>query len=364
MKESIGKRIQRFRREKGLTQEQAAAALGVTAAAVSKWETDAACPDVALLAPLARLLGVTVDGLLDFRPALAPEEIPALLSESRRLFEKKRAGDAREAVLALLREYPGDLGLSFQGANLLIAYLSAVSDEEEVRLQAGQAARMLEACQESEQPEMRDAARYVLANLYNMLEEPDKALKALEDLHRPEINTRLLRAGIFLEKGDVAAAEREQQLGLYTAGRDACLHLMGLASAASRQEEPQRALELLDRALAVDQLLEMEGVGGMEGSLRLLKAGRLCAMGRLEEAREEVEGYVDASLRLVQTARSGRKQGGGLYSRTEIRPTAISDEYMLGTFLRALEQDEDFAPLRGMPGWEALLARLRPSGKE
>ena len=281
---------------------------------------------MALLAPLARLLGVTVDGLLDFRPALAPEEIPALLSESRRLFEKKRAGDAREAVLALLREYPGDLGLSFQGANLLIAYLSAVSDEEEVRLQVGQAARMLEACQESEQPEMRDAARYVLANLYNMLEEPDKALKALEDLHRPEINTRLLRAGIFLEKGDVAAAEREQQLGLYTAGRDVCLHLMGLASAASRQEEPQRALELLDRALAVDQLLEMEEVGGMEGSLRLLKAGRLCAMGRLEEAREEVEGYVDASLRLVQTARSGRKQGGAFTAvrRSAQRPFQMS----------------------------------------
>ena len=35
--ESMGKRIQRLRRERGLTQEQAAAALGVTAAAVSKW---------------------------------------------------------------------------------------------------------------------------------------------------------------------------------------------------------------------------------------------------------------------------------------------------------------------------------------
>ena len=40
--ESMGKRIQRLRRERGLTQEQAAEALGVTAAAVSKWETTAA----------------------------------------------------------------------------------------------------------------------------------------------------------------------------------------------------------------------------------------------------------------------------------------------------------------------------------
>ena len=38
--ESTGKRIQRLRKTRELTQEQAAAALGVTAAAVSKWETE------------------------------------------------------------------------------------------------------------------------------------------------------------------------------------------------------------------------------------------------------------------------------------------------------------------------------------
>ena len=36
---SMGKRIQRLRKERELTQEQAAEALGVTAAAVSKLET-------------------------------------------------------------------------------------------------------------------------------------------------------------------------------------------------------------------------------------------------------------------------------------------------------------------------------------
>ena len=55
----LGKRIQQLRREKDLTQEQMAAVLGVTGAAVSKWETDAAIPDVAMLCPLARLLAVS-----------------------------------------------------------------------------------------------------------------------------------------------------------------------------------------------------------------------------------------------------------------------------------------------------------------
>lgn len=86
----IGKQIQRLRREKALTQEQMAAALGITSAAVSKWETGAAMPDVAMLCPLARLLGTTVDKLLDFRPALESGEIDGLLDRSRKLFEKNK----------------------------------------------------------------------------------------------------------------------------------------------------------------------------------------------------------------------------------------------------------------------------------
>ena len=45
MELKIGKRIQDLRKQKGLTQEQVAAALNISAAAVSKWETDTTYPD-------------------------------------------------------------------------------------------------------------------------------------------------------------------------------------------------------------------------------------------------------------------------------------------------------------------------------
>lgn len=57
MELKIGKRIQDLRKQKGLTQEQVAAALNISAAAVSKWETDTTYPDITILNPLARLLG-------------------------------------------------------------------------------------------------------------------------------------------------------------------------------------------------------------------------------------------------------------------------------------------------------------------
>ena len=62
--ESIGNRITKYRKEKGMTQEALAEKLGVSSQAVSKWENDASCPDVSLLPALCRELGITTDELL------------------------------------------------------------------------------------------------------------------------------------------------------------------------------------------------------------------------------------------------------------------------------------------------------------
>ncbi len=64
MNETIGNRISRRRREKGMSQEALAEKLGVSAQAVSKWENDQSCPDISLLPQLAKLLDITVDELL------------------------------------------------------------------------------------------------------------------------------------------------------------------------------------------------------------------------------------------------------------------------------------------------------------
>ena len=64
MNESIGNRISKYRKEKGLTQEELATKLGVSSQAVSKWENDASCPDISLLPQLCRTLGISSDELL------------------------------------------------------------------------------------------------------------------------------------------------------------------------------------------------------------------------------------------------------------------------------------------------------------
>ena len=64
MNESIGNRISKYRKLKGLTQESLANQMEVSAQAVSKWETDQSCPDISTLPKLCKILGITVDELL------------------------------------------------------------------------------------------------------------------------------------------------------------------------------------------------------------------------------------------------------------------------------------------------------------
>lgn len=66
-KEKFGTFVAHLRKEKGLMQKDVAQKLFVSDKAVSKWERGLSIPDVALLVPLAELLGVTVTELLECR---------------------------------------------------------------------------------------------------------------------------------------------------------------------------------------------------------------------------------------------------------------------------------------------------------
>lgn len=62
---NLGKNISELRKKNNLTQEELANMLGVSPQAVSKWENDAACPDISLLSKIAEIFGVTIDELMN-----------------------------------------------------------------------------------------------------------------------------------------------------------------------------------------------------------------------------------------------------------------------------------------------------------
>ena len=102
----------------GLTQEQLAQRLGVSAPAVNKWERNNSYPDITLLPPLARLLEVDLNTLLSFQEELTEEEIGAFANVLGERAQQEGCEAAFRLARDKLREYPNSDLLAYTAAQL------------------------------------------------------------------------------------------------------------------------------------------------------------------------------------------------------------------------------------------------------
>ena len=135
---NIGEQIRTYRKEKNLTQEQIATALGVTAPAVNKWERGNTLPDITLLPALARLLEIDMNTLFSFHEELSELEISGFVNA---LYARAMAGEVAAAfddAQEKLRDYPHCDQLLYLCATLLNAALalSTLTPEDKARYTA------------------------------------------------------------------------------------------------------------------------------------------------------------------------------------------------------------------------------------
>lgn len=117
----IGNTIRKYRKEKGITQKEMANRLGVTTPAVNKWEKGTSCPDITLLAPIARLLGISLDTLLSFQEELTNEEITNLVLEADERLKTSAYDEVFVWAKSIIETYPNCLTLIWQLTAILDA---------------------------------------------------------------------------------------------------------------------------------------------------------------------------------------------------------------------------------------------------
>jgi len=100
----INEQISFLRKQKGLTQEQLANALGVTNQSVSKWESGQCCPDIQLLPDIAKFFEVSVDELLGCNSAKGLGDICLNLKDYFTSLPEKESFENAYRLAALLHE--------------------------------------------------------------------------------------------------------------------------------------------------------------------------------------------------------------------------------------------------------------------
>jgi len=122
--------IKELRREAGLTQERLAQMLGITVAAVSKWECGESFPDITLLPEIADILGVSTDRLLGY-DRYERKTVPAIIDSADVAASEGNRNAAIDILARALARYPGNIPLTFHLARHKFAATQRMRGKEQ-----------------------------------------------------------------------------------------------------------------------------------------------------------------------------------------------------------------------------------------
>lgn len=285
--------IREKRKDLNLTQEQVAEYLGVSAPAVNKWEKGVSCPDIMLLAPLARLLEIDMNTLFAFEEELSPGEVGIFCDEIYKVFSEEGFEAGYEKLMERVREYPK--------CGLLIYNLSAFlegalmmwppQDEEKIQGYKEKAEELLERVAESDggEPNVRAGALNMLVANCLQKEDFEKAEELLNRIPERGVDKRPMLVSLYRNQKKEEEAVRLAQQMLYEAATTLQNGLIALMEIAKEQGDVEEATYLAEKLRNVIELLEMwdytKYMADMEVAVMSHNAeGTVQALGKILEA--------------------------------------------------------------------------------
>lgn len=352
----IGAAIAARRKEKGLTQEQLAARLGVSAPAVSKWETDTSYPDITLLCPLARALGTSVDALLQFEETLSDEEVVRRVNDllTAAMNQMPDGWQAAEQQLEeLLHQYPGCTALQYNAVasyDALAMFFPAAGEEARTRWRARKR-QLLEEVRESGNAAYWQTATIGLAMLEITDGDAETGAALLRQLPQRVGDPTGTWARYYLKTGQPGKALETTQKQLYK-----------LISQAQSLLATMMDPKLLPGTAAGG----VRSLGGAGPGLRFSGHERRPCHGAVVAGRKALDEAAACFASYVEVL-----TGPPAFPRADIFAPGVTAKHPEGAeassrelrrlLLSEIRQDEKYRPLLGHPVFAAALARLEES---
>ena len=118
MKIKLAENIKAFRKERKMTQEQLAEALGVTVGAIHKWEKNMSTPELSLIFAMADLFGTSTDVLLGYE--WKNSSAGDMLVLIQQLLQDQKFEDAVAEAEKAIKKFPNNFEVVYRSA---LAYL-------------------------------------------------------------------------------------------------------------------------------------------------------------------------------------------------------------------------------------------------
>lgn len=268
---NIGTIIRTCRKEKQMTQEEMADRLGITAPAVNKWENGNSLPDITLLAPIARLLGISTDTLLGYEESLTEQEINQIVLEINDKIKNTDYAAAFSLAMDKIQTYPNCESLIFNLASLLDSYRLFLAEdgsgqyEEQIRKWYH---RLLKSNNSS-------IVNNVLGLLFSNCisrQEYEQAQEYLNQLPRQEHNPDMYQAVLYEKQGSTQEAYELYERLLLSGYSNVSWCLLGLYRMAMNESDLDRAAWLLEKHKKLSHILEFGPYNEFSPELELMVA--------------------------------------------------------------------------------------------
>ena len=338
----LGRILAENRRRKGITQDELAEFVGVSKAAVSKWETESTYPDILLLPRLAAYFDISIDELMGYEPQMDREEIRKthrMLSEE---FITRPFAEALEHCRKYAREYYSCYPLVFQVGSLMVNHVMMALGKEALHMEA-----------------------YCLLQLRL----PEEVLELLKEEPHVTSNPEPLLASAWKMTGDRKEAKRVLQIGIY---REVIVLLNLLASYMELcREEPEKYKETCQRLEAAAESFHMDELHpGIMMPCYIDMAQGWTALGEEEKALQCLEKYTDLAVGEIYPL---RLHGDAYFdlldawidSALELGDYPPRDELLIRrSMTQALTENPAFAPLADDPRFQIMAERLKRNEKQ
>ena len=293
MKEiNIGKKIIEKRKEKGITQDELAAYMGVSKASVSKWETSQSYPDITFLPELATYFNISVDELIGYSPQMTKEDIRKLYHHLCDEFSSKPFEEVMNKCQEIIKKYYSCFPLLLQMVVLFMNHCMLANTERQQEI----IKEIIELClrikEESNDVWLIKQANSIEAYCYLMLQRPVDVLKILDGIMKPDNHDELLLANAYQMTGNIQKTKEILQISMHKY----ILGIVGNATLLILQyaNDTEKFEELKGRILSIGEVFKLSKLHPNSMlQFYLVVAQGYTIQGNKEKALETLKIYAD-----------------------------------------------------------------------
>ena len=359
----IAKILSQKRREKGISQEALAKFVGVSKAAVSKWEQGQSYPDISLLPRLAAYFNMSIDDLMGYTPQLSRKDIRKLYSQISADFVFKPFDTVIAECKSLINKYYSCFPLLYQMAVLFVNHSATVPRERRYEILVEAVELCNRVVSESSDPLLEREARHLLCFCYSMLNKPEDILVLLgESLEVPSIAEDVLISKAYKLLGNDDMAKEIAQCGMYAHSIrliESAMHYIALTD-----EHFEVAHTVFQRTLTIIDVFNVENLNThILAMLHLTGANMYRKNGDRENALAQLDRYADLCINtkfpIALSSDDFFTDIGEWLDNDEVGAKVNLDERIWKkTMLHNFKSFESFAILHNEPRYVDILMRI------